>query len=213
MPPALVLPLVALAGYLLGAIPSGVIVGGLRGIDLRRSGSGRTGTTNALRALGPAGAATVLVMDVVKGAAAVLVARAVAEAAGGDAGLVAWSAALAGAAAVVGHVRSIFIAFAGGRGVATGAGALLAVAPLGLLAALPVFATVVLLTRYVSLGSVLAAVTVPLATATLLTIGRADLAALTGAVAIAVVVVLAHRDNLERLRAGTERRLGGGADG
>jgi glycerol-3-phosphate acyltransferase PlsY len=169
-------------GYLIGAIPSGVLVGRLRGVDPRDSGSGRTGTTNALRSLGPRWAAAVALLDVAKGIAAVV--------AGGAIGPEPWAGALAGVAAVVGHVRSVFIGFGGGRGVATGAGAMLVLAPLAVLASLPEFGIIVWATRLVSLGSMLAAVTVALVAAAL--------------------YALAHADNIQRLVAGTERRIGDG---
>ncbi len=189
-------------GYLIGAVPSGVIVGRLRGVDPRDAGSGRTGTTNALRTLGPRWAAAVAILDVAKGAAAV--------AAGTALGPEPWSGPMAGVAAVIGHVRSIFIGFTGGRGVATGGGAMLVLAPLALLAALPEFGLIVWRTRLVSLGSISAAITVALVTLALWAIGWVDLAVFIASVLIGVVVVLAHLDNISRLLAGTERRLGDG---
>lgn len=201
------LPLAALLGYLIGALPSGVLIGRLRGVDPRAAGSGRTGTTNALRTLGPALAGVVLLLDVVKGAAAVLVGGWLARTLGADD---VWPAALAGVAAVVGHVRSVFIGFGGGRGVVTGGTAMLMLAPLSLLAAIPVFALLVWRTRYVSLGSIGAAVAVPLGAAVLYSLGRAGVEAVVAAGLIGAVVVAAHADNIERLRAGTERKLGHG---
>ena len=114
------LVLAALLGYLLGAIPVGLIIGRLaRGIDLREFGSHRTGATNALRILGLRAAALVFLLDVGKGVAAVILARLLFA----DDPLVEWAAAVAGFAALVGHNWSIFIRFTGGRGVATSAGA------------------------------------------------------------------------------------------
>lgn len=194
-------------GYLLGAIPSGVIVGRLRGVDPRRGGSGRTGATNAMRTLGTPLAAVVLTLDVVKGAAAVLLGAVVADAVTAPA---AWGAAVAGTGAVVGHVRSIFIGFTGGRGVATGAGAMLVLAPLAILAAIPVLVLAVWRTRYVSLGSILAALTVAVAAVALTAVGWIGVTAAVAAVLIGATVVVAHADNISRLRAGTERRLGSG---
>lgn len=201
------LPLAALIGYLIGAVPSGVLIGRLRGVDPRAAGSGRTGTTNALRTLGPALATVVFLLDLAKGAAAVLVGGWLARTMGADE---AWPAALAGVAAVVGHVRSAFIGFGGGRGVATGGGAILVLAPLSLLAVLPAFAVLVWRTRYVSLGSIGAAVALPLAVALLYSLGRAGVEDLAAAALIGAVVVAAHADNIERLRSGTERKLGHG---
>ena len=205
--PSLGLILAALAGYLLGAIPSGVIVGRLRGIDPRSGGSGRTGATNAMRTLGTGLAVVVLLADLIKGAGAVVLGAAVADSMGGP---MAWGAALGGTAAVVGHVRSVFIGFSGGRGVATGAGAMLVLAPLALLLAVPVIAVAIWRTRYVSLGSILAAVTVATVATAEYVLNLVGVATAVAGVAIGAIVVLAHADNIERLRAGTERRLGGG---
>ena len=121
---------VALIGlaYLIGAIPFGILAGRLAGgVDLRQHGSRRTGTTNALRTLGLGWAAAVFVLDVAKGAVAVLLAQALYQA--GPAGSPEWVAAAAGVAAVVGHNWSVFIGFGGGRGVATSAGGLLVISP------------------------------------------------------------------------------------
>jgi glycerol-3-phosphate acyltransferase PlsY len=189
-------------GYLIGAIPSGVLVGRLRGVDPRAGGSGRTGTTNALRTLGPRWAAAVAVLDVAKGAAAVLVGNLV--------GPEPWSGALAAVAAVAGHVRSVFIGFTGGRGAATGAGAMLVLAPVAVLVALVEFAFVVWRTRLVSLGSIMAAITVALVAAALYSAGWVGLESVVGAALIGLVVVLSHADNVGRLLAGTERRIGDG---
>jgi acyl phosphate:glycerol-3-phosphate acyltransferase len=104
----------------------------------------------------------------------------------------------------------VFIGFGGGRGVATGGGAMLAVAPLALLAAIPVFVLLVWRTRYVSLGSIGAAVALPLGVALLYSLHRAGVEAGLAAVLIGAVVIVAHWDNIERLRAGTERKLGHG---
>jgi acyl phosphate:glycerol-3-phosphate acyltransferase len=197
----------AIGGYLVGAIPSGVLIGRMRGVDPRGAGSGRTGTTNALRTLGPGLAGLVLVLDVAKGAGAVAGAAWLADRLGSSD---AWPMAIAGIAAVVGHVRSVFIRFGGGRGVATGGGAMLLLAPFAIVAVVPAFSLVVWRTRYVSLGSITAAVVLPIAVAVLYSVGQADGAALVAAAAIGVVVVAAHADNIARLRAGTERRLGHG---
>lgn len=203
--PALGLVLAALIGYLLGAIPSGVIVGRLRGVDPRGAGSGRTGATNAMRTLGTGLAAVVALADVAKGVVAVLIGGLLAGALGGSEG---WGAGLGGVAAVVGHVRSVFIGFAGGRGVATGAGAMLVLAPLAVVAAIPVMLLAVWRTGYVSLGSVLGALTVAAVTVILRAVGVVGVAGTVAAALIAIVVVAAHADNIARLRAGTERRIG-----
>jgi acyl phosphate:glycerol-3-phosphate acyltransferase len=200
--PALELVVAVLLGYFLGAIPSGVLVGRLRGVDPRSTGSGRTGTTNALRSLGPRWAAVVALLDLGKGILAVVL--------GGLLGPDAWGGALAGVGAVVGHVWSIFIGFRGGRGVATGGGAMLVLAPLAVLASLPEFAAIVAATRYVSLGSISAAITVAIVAGGLYAVGWVGIEAVVAAVLIGLVVVVAHADNIGRLLSGTERRLGDG---
>ena len=193
-------------GYLLGALPFGLIVSRLLGgVDLRRQGSGRTGTTNALRTIGVPGAALVLVLDLAKGAAAVLLARFIWA---GDPGWTEWVAALAGAAAVVGHIWSVFIRFHGGRGVATSTGALTALAPWSMLVLAPLMAAIIWRWRFVSLGSVIAAGVAPLVVAVLAIAGLASLAAVAYALVAGALVVFAHADNIGRLRAGTERRIG-----
>ena len=205
--PALGLILAALLGYLLGAIPSGVIVGRMRGVDPRSGGSGRTGATNAMRTLGTGLAAVVALADVLKGALAVLLGGWVAGTMGGSE---IWGAALGGVAAVAGHVRSVFIRFAGGRGVATGAGAMLVLAPIAVLAAVPVMVLAVWRTGYVSLGSILGALTVVVLTVILQAVGVVGVGTTVAAALIGAIVVAAHTDNIARLRAGNERRIGSG---
>ena len=145
-------PLVAAAlvglGYLLGSLPMGVIVARLTGgTDPRTVGSGRTGGTNVLRAMGPGRAVLVAALDVAKGAVAILVART----AGADESV----QALAGLAAVLGAWKSVFLRFGGGRGVGTGVGGMLVVSPLIVLISIPVFVLLVGASGYVSLGSLL----------------------------------------------------------
>jgi glycerol-3-phosphate acyltransferase PlsY len=192
-------------GYLLGAIPSGVIVGRLAGrVDLREHGSRRTGTTNALRVLGPVAAGLVLALDIAKGAAAVLIAQRLAE----SDPSAAWIGAVAGAAAIVGHTWSVFIGFGGGRGVATAGGALAAMSPLIVALLVPIIALVIWRTRYVSLGSIVGAIASPLVATALAVAGWAPVAAIGLALGAAVLITVRHADNITRLRAGTERRLG-----
>jgi glycerol-3-phosphate acyltransferase PlsY len=199
------LPLAAVlvvAAYLSGAVPMGVIVARLSGgPDLRTVGSGRTGGTNALRALGRKRAAIVVTGDVLKGAVPVLVAQAL-----GAGPLV---EVLCGLAAVLGASRSIFLGFTGGRGVGTGVGTMLVIQPLALLIAVPVFVGVILATRYVSLGSLTgsAAMAVSVWLFWMVANGRLSVAYPIYAAAGAALVWLAHADNIERLLHGTERKL------
>jgi len=195
----------ALLGYVLGAIPFGLILGRLlRGIDLRDYGSHRTGATNALRTLGLRAAAAVFVLDVGKGVAAVLIALTLF----GDNGSAEWAAAIAGFAAIVGHNWSIFIRFTGGRGVATSAGALGAMSPVTLLVLAPVVAALIWRTRYVSLGSITGGLLAPIITVLLWAIDFASVPAIAYALASGLLVTAAHADNIARLRAGTERKIG-----
>jgi glycerol-3-phosphate acyltransferase PlsY len=195
----------AVIGYLLGAIPFGLIIGRLtKGIDLREYGSHRTGATNALRTLGTPAAAAVFVLDVAKGVAAVLLARTLFA---GDS-MVEWAAAVAGVAAIVGHNWSVFIGFTGGRGVATSAGGLGAMSPWTILIVAPIVFLVIWRSRYVSLGSVTGAVAAPIITAALAMIGAASIPAIAYALASGLLVTVAHADNIGRLRAGTERKIG-----
>jgi glycerol-3-phosphate acyltransferase PlsY len=188
----------ALAAYGIGAVPIGWLVARLFGVaDIRRHGSGNIGATNVMRTLGRGPAVVTLLGDVAKGYAAVAAGAALA---GGDATAVA----VATVSAVVGNCWSVFLRFRGGKGVATGLGALLYTVPWATVAAVPVFVAVVATTRYVSLASLLAAACVPFGAAALGYPRTASLAAL----AVAAIVVARHHGNIARLRAGTESRLG-----
>jgi acyl phosphate:glycerol-3-phosphate acyltransferase len=184
--------------YLVGAVPVGWLVARAFGVsDIRRHGSGNIGATNVLRTLGWLPAIVSLLGDVLKGYVAVALAARVTQ---GDPVAVA----LATVAAVVGNCWSVFLGFRGGKGVATGLGALLRLVPWATLAALPVFVAVVATFRFVSLASLLGALCVPLGAA-LLGYPRASVLA---ALAVALIVVGRHHANIARLRAGTESRLG-----
>jgi len=187
-----------LGAYLIGAVPIGWLVARAFGVsDIRRHGSGTIGATNVLRTLGWLPAVVTLLGDVAKGYLAVAVAARLSV---GDSHAVA----AATVAAVIGNGWSVFLGFRGGKGVATGLGALLRVVPWATLAALPVFLAVVATTRYVSLGSLLGALCVPLG-AVLLGYPAAYVLA---ALAVALIVVGRHHANIGRLWAGTESRLG-----
>jgi glycerol-3-phosphate acyltransferase PlsY len=191
--------LAVLVAYLVGAVPIGWLVARASGVaDIRRHGSGSIGATNVLRTLGRWPAIATLLGDVGKGYLAVTLAAA---ASGGEAGV----AATAVVAAVAGNCWSVFLGFRGGKGVATGLGALLATAPLATLAALPVFVAVVATTRFVSLGSLLSALCVPLG-AWALGYPPAFVAA---SLVVGAIIAGRHHENIARLLAGTESRLGG----
>ena len=192
--------LLAAAGlaYLIGAIPVGYLVGRAFGIaDIRRHGSGTIGATNVLRTAGWLPAVLTLVGDVVKGAAAVALGAMVATSDGR-------AAAVSAVAAIVGNCWSIFLGFRGSKGVATGLGAFLALVPWAVVPAALVWLVVTTTFRYVSLASVTSAACVPLG-ALILGYPRPSVIA---CVLGAAIVVARHRDNLARLTAGTERRLG-----
>jgi glycerol-3-phosphate acyltransferase PlsY len=188
-----------LASYLVGAIPTSYLVVRLvKGQDLRRLGSGNLGATNLFRVLGWRYAVPVGLFDMLKGAVPVLV---FAPRAGGGA-----VAALGrGAAAVLGHVFPVFLGFRGGKGVATGAGVVLGLAPLAFLAALATWALVVKLSGYVSLGSVLAAAVLPPAVYLL----HPDRRPMIGLfILLATLIIVLHWKNIGRLLSGTENRFG-----
>jgi glycerol-3-phosphate acyltransferase PlsY len=199
--------LVATAGaYLSGSIPFGLLVARLTGgPDPRSIGSGRTGGTNALRALGRRRAAVVSAGDILKGALPVLAVRALG---GGDGTEVA-----AALFAVVGATRSIWVGFKGGRGIATGFGTALAIAPIALAAAAPIFIIVIWRTRIVSLGSLAAvAAFAPIEIfVRMQTPDGLSIWALAYSIVGPALVWLAHADNIARLRAGTERTFDAGA--
>ena len=194
--------LTTVIGYLLGSIPFGLIAGRLvRGIDVRDYGSGRIGGTNVLRVLGGRWALTIGLLDAGKAALAALIGQWW----GADPALAAASAAFA---AALGHIFPIFAGFRGGRGVASMLGGLLIVCFPALVAAAAAALAAIRITRYVSLGSIMAAVTAPLVALMLVASGRASYVALFYAAAIGTLVIVSHKDNIQRLRAGTERKLG-----
>lgn len=211
-------PLLSLAAclglsYLSGAMPWGLWLGQLlRGVDVRRTGSGNLGATNVYRSLGPAIGVTTLVLDIAKGA--LPVALLPSSALGADfPGGTAWSPLACGLAAVLGHIFTVFAGFKGGKGVATTAGVLLALSPpaFGVFAVL--FIASVAITRWISLGSILGSVGFAVTLVWLSPAGVRSPTAVFG-IAVAVLVIFRHRDNIGRLLRGEERRFelrGGGS--
>ena len=212
MTPLIAIP-VLVAGYLLGSIPSGYLAGRwLKGIDIRQEGSGSTGATNVLRVVGKGPALAVFVVDVLKGALAVLLAKAVLEPLGQPLSPAGWQIdswiVLAGLAGLAGHIWPIWLGWKGGKAVATGLGMLLGVSwPVGL-ACFGIFLTVLTFSRIVSLSSVVAALSLPLLMVGSFGSGGIRPAYLLLAVLTTVLVVWRHRSNIERIWAGTEPKLG-----
>jgi glycerol-3-phosphate acyltransferase PlsY len=189
--------------YLIGAFPTSFLAGRVfRGIDLREHGSRNLGATNVYRILGWKYAIPVGLIDIMKGTLPVWLFGA------RDPGIPLFPL-LCGLAAVVGHVFSVFVGFKGGKGVATAAGVVLALAPWGFLAVTVVWALLVRLTGYVSLASVAAAALFPLAAWLLHESRGLELLAF---IALAAFIVWKHRANLRRLAAGTENRFGRGRE-
>ncbi len=188
------------ASYLVGAIPTSYLAGRLfRGIDLREHGSRNLGATNLYRVLGGRYAIPVGLFDAAKGLVPVLVFAPAAEASE-------LFALFCGLTAVLGHVFSVFVRFRGGKGVATAAGAMLGLAPAALGVAFVVWAALVFLTGYVSLGSIAAAAVFPLAV--LLLEPPADPRVLWLEVLAVAAIIWFHRGNIRRLLNGTENRFG-----
>jgi glycerol-3-phosphate acyltransferase PlsY len=190
-----VLPI--LFGYGVGSLPIGYLVASrAKGIDLRRVGSGNVGAANAYRSAGLAAAIIVILVDVAKGASSVFFA---ARFASGAADPVA-----AGIAAIVGHVYPVWLRFHGGKGVATACGVFWMLAPLPTAISATVFVIVVWATRYVSVGSIVAAVALP----PIAWLTDKPMSVVIGAGLAALLIVQRHRANLARLQQGEERRLG-----
>ena len=207
--------LVVAMAYVIGSIPWSLIVARLRGVDLREHGSGNAGATNAWRVLGRGPGLAVFALDFLKGLTAVLLATRISVGAGlphwPDAA--AWAGVLAGTAAMLGHVytltgRLVFGSWRGGKGVATGGGMLLGLVPVAVLAGAVVFLLSVAITRYVSIGSIGAAVTIPTVLLIRLALGQhVPSPLLVFALLVPLFIAYTHRSNLRRLLEGTEARV------
>jgi glycerol-3-phosphate acyltransferase PlsY len=192
----------ALVAYLLGSIPTGFLVAKARGVDIRTVGSGNIGATNAFRVLGKGFGIFVLLMDALKGWVAVIL----------GAGVVAkllpgvpleYLRITAGIAAILGHNFTCWLHFKGGKGIATSAGVLIALVPLALAIILTIFIILFLTTRYVSVGSIAAAIALPFAT----WFTQHDIGLTAVMSAIGALAILKHRKNIQRLLNGTENRI------
>lgn len=187
--------MLTITAYFLGSIPTGLLLAKAAGVDIRSSGSGNIGATNVYRTLGRGVGVLTLVGDCLKGLVPVLVARHF-----GMTGI--WIAAI-GLAAFLGHVYTIFLGFKGGKGVATALGVFLGISPVSVAGALLIFVAVVWKWRYISLGSITAAAAMPgfVAAAD----GRSEFVIMT--VIVAALVIWKHKENIKRLREGTENRF------
>jgi glycerol-3-phosphate acyltransferase PlsY len=195
---------ISVAAYLLGSIPTGFLVAKARGIDIRAVGSGNIGAANTFRAIGKTAGILVLLVDALKGFVAVEVCGLILKCLG-----IAETSdeinyrIVAGIFAILGHNYTCWLNFKGGKGIATTAGVYLALAPLAVGIALGVFILAVALTRYTSVGSILAAVVIPIVV--WFTHDNWMLRIVT--IALAVLAILKHRTNIQRLIAGTENRI------
>ncbi|RFC43423.1 MAG: glycerol-3-phosphate acyltransferase PlsY [Verrucomicrobia bacterium] len=193
-----------LVGYVVGSTPFGYIAGRMKGIDIREHGSKNIGSTNVLRVLGKGIGYPVFALDVLKGVVPVLLARIYAQ----DVEPVGLVPALTSIATILGHNYTFWLGFKGGKGIATSAGALLPIMPFTILAAVTLWVVTFLTTRYVSLGSIVAALTLP--TSFLIqgvSTGAWNWPLLGLASLIGGLAVFKHRANIERLRRGTENKF------
>lgn len=202
------LVVVVVVAYLIGSIPFGyLIVRQKVGADIRESGSGGTGATNVSRRAGKGAGIFTLLLDALKGVLAIIVAQIII----GDSGSsIDWLTAAAAIAVIVGHIFPVWLRFRGGKGVATGAGVFLMLAPIALFCAAIILVVVVSITKYVSLGSMVAAAIIPLFVWMDMVFIKpiTDLwPLLTAAVAGAMLIIFAHRGNIRRLAEGTEPKF------
>ena len=202
------LVVVVVVAYLIGSIPFGyLIVRQKVGADIRESGSGGTGATNVSRRAGKGAGIFTLLLDALKGVLAIIVAQIIIGESGSS---IDWLTAAAAIAVIVGHIFPVWLRFRGGKGVATGAGVFLMLAPIALFCAAIILVVVVSITKYVSLGSMVAAAIIPLFVWMDMVFIKpiTDLwPLLTAAVAGAMLIIFAHRGNIRRLAEGTEPKF------
>jgi glycerol-3-phosphate acyltransferase PlsY len=201
--------LAAAIGYLLGSFPSGLIIGRVRGVDIRQHGSGNIGATNVLRVLGKKYGYLVFALDALKGFVAVRLAFAVTFVSGAAIARPEWVGIAAGLACILGHTFPIWLRFRGGKGVATSAGVLLGLMPFAVVSVFVVWIFLFYLSRYVSLASIGAAVALPLFVLLYLRLGwlTGGASLLPFSVLVAGVVLWRHRSNMKRLFSGKEARF------
>jgi acyl phosphate:glycerol-3-phosphate acyltransferase len=197
---------VAVGAYLIGSLPSGYIVGRVNGVDLRKVGSGNIGATNALRVLGKKWGYLVFAADILKGWLSVTLAYALSRQFAPNE--VTLAGILAAVFAVLGHNFPVWLGFKGGKGIATSAGIMVALFPIWVfLCALVVWVGSFLLTRYVSLASILAAISLSASSLVLALLGRCDWLLVAVAFAMTTLAVWRHKSNIDRLLAGTEKKF------
>jgi len=190
--------LIALAGFLLGSIPTGKIIAGTMGIDLQKTGSGNIGATNVFRSAGKLPALFTLIGDMAKGSAVVLLAQYF------EIGY--WNEGIIGIIAVLGHNHSLFMHFKGGKGVATSLGVLIVYAPLTGLVTIIIWLLTVLITRISSLGAIISFSVLPLSIYLLDTKEKLPISFI-----MSIILLMRHKDNIHRLLRGTEPKVGGKA--
>jgi glycerol-3-phosphate acyltransferase PlsY len=198
--------LIALAiGYVIGATPFGYLAGRMRGLDIRQHGSGNIGATNALRVLGKPIGLTVFALDFLKGLVAVLICKALPLTSGFGGPDLAGVAAAIGV--ILGHNFTFWLGFKGGKGIATSGGVLVALVPVTALVGIATWVTFFFASRYVSLASLAAAVSLPLSTGTALAIGRGSPVMFAFTLLACVMAFVRHKTNIQRLLNGTEPRF------
>ncbi|MGE0704195.1 MAG: glycerol-3-phosphate 1-O-acyltransferase PlsY [Vicinamibacterales bacterium] len=189
--------LIVVSAYLIGSVPFALILARRWGADLRQVGSGNLGAANVLRSSGVKAGVLVALLDMSKGAVSVVLAQRLSQGA-------ADASAAAGIAAIVGHIYPVWLGFRGGKGVAAACGVFAMLTPVAVVPALATFTAGIWFTRYISVGSVLASIVLPPVAYAL----GSPLSAVVAAIFASALIVFRHRSNLQRVRQGTERRIG-----
>jgi acyl phosphate:glycerol-3-phosphate acyltransferase len=197
------------AAFLCGSVPFGYWAGKLKGLDIRQHGSGNIGATNVIRVCGKGIGIPVFILDMIKGLVPVLLPSWLLAGTEVTGSLLSATAVVCGLAAILGHMFTPWLGFKGGKGVATAAGVLLGIAPIAMLVALGAWLLFFFTSRYVSLASMAAAIAVPVTMAVQMATAKSWDGVLLGfGILLAILVVVRHRANIQRLMAGTESRVG-----
>jgi len=206
--PMIVFLCIAVA-FLCGSVPFGFWAGKLKGLDIRQHGSGNIGATNVIRVCGKGIGIPVFILDMIKGLVPVLLPSWMLAGTEITGSLLSAAAVVCGLAAILGHMFTPWLGFKGGKGVATAAGVLLGIAPIAMLAAFGAWLLFFFTSRYVSLASMAAAIAVPVTMAVQMVTAKSWDGVLLGfGILLAILVVVRHRTNIQRLMAGTESRVG-----